>query len=298
MKRLRYWTAILSIWLIFFFNIERILLEAKVNLIQSYTYIFVALMLLLPLMFPRLRGTLFAILVGLSVSVFLILWYNQPILRKLPLLAMSDVTNITLLTIIQVSAIILTSLLARQINAVLMEFEEVIANITFNHIGARPKPFDQAQGGMYRELKRARYYQRPLSVVALSVDEASIQANLPRVVKEVQQGLMKEYVLAKMGRILDQKLHHFNVIALRDNAFVIVLPEASKIEANETALHLEEALKAQMDVALQIGSASFPDDAITFEKLIEQAMDNVRPIHIVPSALAPENSVMVPAPEG
>jgi hypothetical protein len=101
-----------------------------------------------------------------------------------------------------------------------------------------------------------------------------------------------------MGRILDQKLHHFNVIALRDNAFVIVLPEASKIEANETALHLEEALKAQMDVALQIGSASFPDDAITFEKLIDQAMDNVRPIHIVPSAPAPENSAMVPAPEG
>ena len=298
MKRLRYWTAILTIWLIFFFNIERILLASRVNLIQSYTYVFVALMLLLPLMFPRLRGTLFAILVGLSVSVFLILWYNQPILRKIPLLAISDVSSITLLTLIQVSAIILTSLLARQISASLVEFEGVIANITFNHIGARPKPFDRAQGGMYRELKRARYYQRPLSVVALAVDEASIQANLPAVVKEVQQGMMKEYVLAKVGRILDQKLHHFNAIALRDNAFVIVLPEASKAEAGETALHLEEALEEQMDITSLVGTASFPDDAITFEKLIEQALENIGQTHVVAPRPAPDKSPLVPAAEG
>ncbi len=275
MKRLRFWTVILSVWLMFFFNIERILLKADVNLIQSYTYIFVALVLVATLSFPKLRTGLFAFLVTFLVFFFLALWYNHPFWRRLPTFAVDQVTTITSLTMLQVCAIILTGFLARQISKSVHEFEGVIANITFNHIGTRPKPFLEAQDVLYQELKRARYYQRPLSIVALQVDEEAIQANLPQMVQQVQHAMMKEYVLAGLARVLDDELHDFNAMTLRDNCFIVALPEIGAEDIAGTMQRLEGVLKEKANIVVNIGMASFPDEAVTFEALVEQAVENI-----------------------
>jgi hypothetical protein len=72
-------------------------------------------------------------------------------------------------TVTQISAIIFSGLLARQISIRLQEFEGVIASISFDYIGKLPRPFSDGQGSMYREVKR----------VALKVNE-NIQVALPR----------------------------------------------------------------------------------------------------------------------
>jgi len=301
MKRLRFWTIALSVWLIFFFNIERILKAAErvrttfsgeVNLIQSYTYLFVALIIILILLLPKLRGPFFTLFMVFWVSLFLVLWYHLPVGRSLPVFEIQQVLTITVLAIIQISAIILTGLLVRQMNHALQEFEDVIADITFNHIGARPQPFLEAQGDMYRELKRARYYQRPLSVVALQVDEGEIEANIPKIVEDVQQAMMKEYALAKIARILDSNLYDFNAIALRDNCFVIILPETNTETVSDTIIRLEEVLKEEINITFQVGTASFPDQAVTFERLIERAIENIHRPEPATSATTPEALVL------
>ncbi|MBI1878635.1 MAG: hypothetical protein HYR94_10485 [Chloroflexi bacterium] len=227
MKSLRFWIIILIIWLIFFFNIERI--NSPVN-IRSYTYIFVAVVVALTLALPGLRQIPFLMLLLVPIPVFLSLkalmerghWYENLLVGyALPL------------TVTQVSAIILTGLLARQINYGLREFEEVIANITFDYIGRLPKPFSEGQGRMYREVKRARRYHRPVAVIALNVSEADFQVVLPQMVKEVQQAMMREYVMAGIARILDKNIHDFDTIAVRDNNFILVLPEIPAEEATQ-----------------------------------------------------------------
>ena len=284
MKRLRLWTVALGLWLIFIFNIERMLLIAErmrtlfdldVNLIQSYTYVFVALMMIMVLLLPKIRGLWFSILTAIIVSLFLVLWYNLPMWSRVSTYNFNQVSSITLLAIIQVSAIILTGLLTRQVNRAIHEFEGVISNIAFNHIGARPVPFYEAQGGMYRELKRARYYQRPLAVIALEIDPTTMKAQIPEIMKDVQQAMMKEYVMAKAARILDDKLHEFNAIALHDNRFIVLLPETNSDHVNEIALRLESELLHKMKLRLQVGTASFPRQGITFETLIERAIENI-----------------------
>jgi hypothetical protein len=41
------------------------------------------------------------------------------------------------------------------------------------------------------------------------------------------------------------------------------------------AQSLEKTIREKMDIEFQTGMASFPNDAITFEALIEQALKNV-----------------------
>jgi GGDEF domain-containing protein len=264
MTRLRFWTTILIIWLIFLFNIERI--NSPIN-IRDYTYIFVALTAVLTLMLPRLRWLSYWALILSSIIAFLLVktfWYQHMIWgAALPL------------TVTQMSAIVLTGLISRQINSGLREFENVITGITFGRVGSLPKSFEEMQGSIYKELRRARRYQRPLSVVTLKIDETSIRRALPEMIKTVQQAMMREYVFANVSRILDENIDDLDTITLRDNDFILVLPEKSSEEAVVMAQQLQEAIQREMNIKLQTGSANFPDEAITFETLIEKAVENV-----------------------
>lgn len=180
------------------------------------------------------------------------------------------------LTVTQVSAIILTGLLARQIHYGLQEFEDVVANITFGYVGKLPRPFSEGQGPMYREVKRARRYHRPLAVIALKVDESNIKVVLPHMVKEVQHAMMRQYVLAGIARILDNNIHDFETIALHDNNFILVLPEITGEEADQIAQKLQDAVNEQLEIQLQVGTANFPGEAMTFESLVEMALKNAQ----------------------
>jgi len=264
MKRLRVWTTVLIIWLIFLFNIER--LNSPIN-IRDYTYVCVALTAVVTLMLPRLKWFSYWMLLAVSIVAFLVykgFWGRDLILgAALPL------------TVTQISAIVLTAIIARQINVGLREFEEVINNITFGQIGTRPKPFSEMQGAIYSELKRSRRYHRPLSIVSLRISEESIRVVLPKMIKAVQQAMMKEYIFANVSRILDDSIDDFGTITLRDNHFLVVLPEKTSDEASQVAQHLEEAIGNKMALSLATGMANFPDDAITFDALIDQAINDV-----------------------
>jgi len=272
--------------MIFFFNIERI--NSPIN-IRSYTYIFVAGVAALTLGLPKLQRIPFFILLVAPIPVFLVLktlmergdWYENLLLG-----------NALPLTVTQVSAIILTGLLARQIYYRLREFEDVIANVTFNYIGKLPKPFSEGQGTIYREVKRARRYHRPLALIALKVNEADFQIVLPKMVKEVQQAMMREYTMAGIARILAENMHDFDTIAVRDNNFILVLPEISAEETAHIAQKLEDTVKEKMKVKLQVGTASFPNEAMTFESLVELALKNTQQsaeIHPTPKQITRQN---------
>ena len=268
MKKLRFWTTIIIIWLIFFFNIERI--GSPIN-IRSYTYIFVAVVAVVTLIIPRIQQLPLTLLILTPVPLFLVL---KAFLEKGHWQAnLLDGYSLPL-TVTQASAIILTGLLARQINHGLWDFERAIASITFNHIGQLPKPFSEGQGVMYREVKRARRYQRPLAVIALTVDESSIKVLLPQVVEQVQRAMMKEFVLANIARLLDDNMFEFDTIALRGNSFVLVLPEVPGADVSHIMQRLDKTIKEKLNVKLRMGTACLPDDAITFESLVETALAN------------------------
>ena len=263
MRRLRFWIIVLVVWLIFFFNIERI--NAPID-VRSYTYIFAAIAIVAALAVPRLRGLPYLVLLFIPVPLFLwfkALWSGDPILGKaLPL------------TVTQTTAIIITGLISVQISYSLREFEHLIHNITFGYIGKHPKSFDEAQESIYRELSRARRYHRPLSVVTLKLDPESVEVALPKLTKEVQQAMMQEYLLAGITRILNDNVSDFGTISLRNNHFIVVLPETNEMDAPLVAQKLAAAVQESMNIDLLTGSASFPHQAITFETLIEHAMND------------------------
>jgi GGDEF domain-containing protein len=260
MKRMRFLVSILIIWLFLFYNIER--LSRPIN-ITRVAYTFVPIMAILTILVSRLRKVSLGVLLLGPVPVILVFkaWLGFRVWgTALPL------------TLTEICAVALTTILARWVSNGLGEFESAIAHITIGQVGKLPEPFSSGQGEMYREVRRARHYQRPLALVAIGIEEESIRVALDRMVQEVQQAMMRQYVLSGVAKTLCDELEDYNIIAQRNNHFLALLPEVKPGKLTDLIERLRKAVSEQVGVTLQIGTASFPEDAVTFQSLVEKAV--------------------------
>ena len=264
MNGLRFWILVLLAWLIVLIAIEHPAVSIALRL---NAYIFVAVTVIMTLIMPKLKQPQYAFLLGGLTLSFVIVEVFQS--REF-----GQVGSFYLITT-YTCAVVLTGLIARRVSQRIADFEDVVSQLTFSHIGTPPTSLEEAQSVMYQELQRARRFERPLSVVMLRLDRDSMQAELPRIVRDVQRSLMKEYVLAKVARSLDSSLEKFNPIALRDDCFVAILPETKAGDAEKVAARLRDAVEKDLNVQLHSGTASIPGDAITFESLLEQAEQRI-----------------------
>jgi len=284
MKRMRFLVAMLIIWLFLFYNIER--LSKPVNL-TGVAYTFVPIVAALTISVPRLRRVPLWVLLGVPIPIFLVLktWVGSPVWG----MAMP-------LTMTELCVIAVTIILARWVSNGVGEFESAIAHITIGEVDTLVEPFSTGQAEMYREIRRARHHQRPLALMAVGVKEQSIQVALDRMVQEVQRAMMKRYVLSDVARTLCNGLEDYNVIAQTNDHFLILLPEVTSEQLGDLVSRLRQAVSEQVGVTMQIGTASFPHDAVTFESLVEKAIGemngNLKQQHsLQPQRLATERHI-------
>jgi GGDEF domain-containing protein len=260
MKRMRFLVAMLIIWLFLFYNIERL---SKPVDITDVAYTFVPLVAALTICVPRLRQVPLWVHLVIPALVFLVLkaWLKSRVWgTALPL------------TVMEICVIAVTIILARWVSNGVGEFESVIAHITIGEVDTLVEPFSTGQAEMYREIRRARHHQRPLALIAVGVEEQSIQVALDRMVQEVQRAMMKRYVLSDVARTLCHRLEDYNVVAQTNDRFLILLPEVTPEQLADLAGRLRQVVSEQVGVTLQVGTASFPDDAVTFDSLVEKAV--------------------------
>ena len=264
MKRLRLLIVTIVLWLFLLYNIER--LSQPIN-ISSAAYIFVAVVAALAILVPQLHRLSLWLILGAPIVLFLTIksWLGYPLWgAAIPLI----VTELSFIT--------LTSLLARQVNHVLSEFEQVMTDITIKTIGKPTEPFARGQGEMYREVRRARTHQRPLSLIALGVDEETLRNPLPRIVIEAQQAMRKHLALAGIARVMDAELEDYHIIAKQNSHFIVLLPETDQEALAALEKQLRQAVTEQMGITLKTGTSFLSEDVITFERLIEEATDDMK----------------------
>jgi GGDEF domain-containing protein len=258
MNGLRFWVLVLVVWLPLMVAVEHALVPAAYqHNILLLLLSMVAVVLLTPKPLPN-RWVLFAI-VGAFIGVAML--YN----------GIEDEIENPFLTSTRVTAILLTGWIAHQINLQLYKIERAIAAFALTDYSPLPTDFADAQPQIYRELQRARHHERPLALVVMQLDEKSATAALPKVVEEVCQSLERKLLLAKVARILDDKLPRFHAVALRKDCFVAAMPETSAAEARELMQGVSAAAATSLNLTLYSGVASLADDANTFETLVELA---------------------------
>jgi len=269
MKRMRFRVSLLIIWLFFLYNIERV--DDTID-ITRIAYLFVPLVAVLTVSVPFLCKAPWWVQLTFPGALFLLL---KVVVR-------SELWGSAFpLTVMELSIVTLTAALARFVSDGVGEFERAIARIMIGPGDELFEPSSTGEAEMYKELKRARNYGRPLALLALEVDNASIRAALDRMVQEAQQAMMKRYVLSDVAKVLCDKLEDYDIIARRGDHFLVLLPEVPNEQLFELSNRLQEVVYQETGVILKIGTAAFPHDAVTFSNLLEKALKGLKDVEIL-----------------
>lgn len=263
MNRLRYLMVALFTWFFFFYNIERI--SKPIN-IATFVYIFVFICSVLVMLLPALQRMplYWPFLIALPPYFFIKNYLGYEI----------GGSNIPI-TVTEISAIWLTIVLSGQIGKALQELWQAVSDLTIGQVGKGPYPFEAGQGQIYREIRRARLYNRPAALMAIAPVEESVNHSLDRFMQEAQHEIIHQYVNARIAQLLTEQLEDCDIIVQRGKHFVTLLPETDQERVEDLARRLAAAAEKQLGLKFKVGISTFPDEAVTFGKLLEHAEERM-----------------------
>ncbi len=249
----------LVFWLAVLYNIER--LGQPVN-IASFVYVIVALsagvIVLTPL--PRQLRVHWLLLAVLLAYLVLKPLLGYPVLGEaLPL------------TVLEISSLSITVLFARQIARDLDDLGAELARLAIGPLTHAAKAFETSQGQMYREIRRARRFHRPLTVLTIAPTVSTIQQQRDRFREEMQRLAAKKYIGARLANFLLHELKDSDTVAQRGDHFVVLMPETTRENGAKAAARLAKGAWEQLGLEFAVGLAAFPSEAATLETMLEVA---------------------------
>lgn len=173
------------------------------------------------------------------------------------------------------------------------DFEEAVSNITFADMSRRIKKMDDAEDDIQTELIRSRRHHHPLTVMVIEPEVESIQVALNRTVQEVQRAMMSRYVITSLARVVSNQLRRTDVVVEQreKNRFIIISPDTTAANSAILADRIQAAAAVQLGVLVSCGVASFPDQALTFDELVQQAKSNLHsPVDIASAVYVPDET--------
>ena len=125
------------------------------------------------------------------------------------------------------------------------------------------------------ELTRSRRYHRPLSVVIVET-ESEEDKSTREMLKSIQHDLLSRFTSARVGQIIDDRIRQTDLV-LRDHRgrFIVLCPETDLAGASLLAKRVSQGIKERTSLGVLWGVAAFPDEALTFEDLLQKARDRL-----------------------
>lgn len=165
--------------------------------------------------------------------------------------------------------------LASRLGRAMASADQALEAIAAGRVREQVARFDEAQEEIYREIRRARRYERPASLIALSAAGADGRS-VERLVREVQQELAQKYADGQVAKLLLHETDAAALVTRRDDHFVVLLPEVEADRAQRMAKRLGATAADRWGLQLCSGIASFPEQEVTFEGLLERAESELR----------------------
>ena len=282
MRRLRRSLLALIVLLFLFYNAQRLHFEEDVNPIdlQNFVYLLGFIIVVVSITVPVAKRV--------STPIALVFWSGVYFLCKLVVFR-QDVRPLlgdyhVYISITELAFAALTVILARNLAFDLHDFETTVENITLTDIGGRLSELKEAENEMQREVMRSRRYQRPLSVIIVEPDPTSLRASLQRSAQEVQQTLIKRYVVTSLGHVISQALRRTDMLAEQTERerFVILCPEMDPVAAQELIKRIQFIAEKRLGVRVMCGVGSFPN-VPTLNELMRRAEGNLQHQDQLPS---------------
>jgi hypothetical protein len=172
----------------------------------------------------------------------------------------------------EVAFLALAALLAQRLASAVEDLDETLGTVAFGESPALPLEGPQATNEILSEMARSRRHNRPLSVTVLAPHPESLELAVDRVAEDVRETIRARYVKGRLARVIGEQLRRSDLLFEDPHTgrFVILSPETGDEGTQLLAARVTQAAR-DLKLELEVGSASFPDHAISFEQLVEVA---------------------------
>lgn len=265
MLRLRTLITLFFVWLIFFFNIER--LAEMVNL-ASFVYVYVPLVGCLIIFWPK--G-----IQAIGLRMFLVLTLAGFLILK-SVLGYEILGSALPLTVTEIFALKVTIYLSNRISHYAGDVEETILNLTFQQVGLSPRLYDSVDTeDLYREVKRCRRFQHPLAMMVIQPEVNSDSLPYSKLLQEMQAVFLSRYVQARVAKLFSDKLRDTDLVVIKNNGLIALLPETAPGDAEELLKKMSVLASRELNIKLNFGLSTFPENSVTLTGLLDYATSDL-----------------------
>jgi len=164
---------------------------------------------------------------------------------------------------------------AHQLAMQISHAESIMDALALSAFPNRARDIDSENQRIKIELTRSRRYHRPLSVVVIQ-SESEDEKTTREMLKSVQHDLLTRFTSARMGQIIDDRVRQTDLV-LRDHKgrFIVLCPETDFLSASLLAQRISQAIKERTGLGVLWGAAAFPDEALTFDDLLQKARERL-----------------------
>jgi GGDEF domain-containing protein len=164
---------------------------------------------------------------------------------------------------------------AHQLASQISHAESIMDALALSAFPNRARDIDSENQRIKIELTRSRRYHRPLSVVMIQ-SESDDEKLIREAFKNIQHDLMSRFTSARVGQIIDDRVRQTDLV-LRDykGRFIVLCPETDLDNASLLAKRISQAIKERTSLRVLWGVAAFPDEALTFDDLLQKARERL-----------------------
>lgn len=264
MTNLKNSIAFLFAYLILVFGVAQVnYIEQNILNFEPAFFILVALAVLAGLYLPSVsRLSIYAYLFFWAV-VYGLVWVFYWRLQDHP-------SNFQILGI-QFILVVISAGLAFDVGQHLNAINNMFEGLSVTTYPNRTLELQKAEDRISAELTRSRRYHHPLSLLIVELEKNRYKYKRENL-DGLQKDLLQRFAIARIGQIISDGARETDLI-LRDQAgrFVLLCPETNFERSVVFGERIRKAVAENMDTEVAWSSASFPDEALTFDELVERA---------------------------
>lgn len=266
MRRLQDSVLYLVIQLAILFNLERLdIAGANVINLTTAVYLLTVIAVILVLSVKWMRS--------MNKPVLMILWAAIYLIMKVTLMPRHPLVGgiYTYLTFTEFGMFLISVYLAHNLAVNIDENEQAVKNFAFAG-NAKIKRTQEAQERINAEIYRSRRFQRSLSIIVMDQDLSNVRMDINKVVQDAQRTFMEQYISAMVVKEVSAQLRQTDILLEHEKGgkLIIVSPDTDDTGVKYLIERLS-SLTHSGDLSLSFGTATFPDDGLTFEQLLKHA---------------------------
>ncbi len=215
---------------------------------------------------------------GLLISYRLVPWLTVVIvlthLFSIAIFGTATTSYWYLGTFVETSGMVIAGVLVYGVGYHLKQFEDAFLQMVMIQQGSKLQTQQTVQEEMEREIRRARRFERPLSLVTVEPNFSGSQVELHHDLKEMVSRLGKQILKGQVADLFASQTKSNDIISYHEGKFLILLPETDKPQAEAMTRRLSALCEKTLKLSTQTGTASFPCEELTLSGLINRTMNS------------------------